>query len=192
MFNRLGTMRIADRKFKVIDATLTGRIGHESPVEWFLEVVTKEARYEGETRAPRAYLERCPSNACSMGQFLASPIVIESGADFCGHRILPDSRLCCLYLFEHDYLDDNLIRLARQRGNRLRLVWTATGGFADDGGRVDVKIEARVDFLGITTESPDQEEARKILLANFDLRDFHYVAPAGERVGFFAPLPGKW
>lgn len=194
MSKMLGTLCIKNREFGVTDATLSGKIRRSGPVEWFLEVVTEKKEVAGEFWSPVAYIEQYPSEARSMEDFIASPIVIKSGADFCGHTLMPGGRLCCLHVFEDNYLDRNHIKFERARGNRLKMVWSAKCAVhhKEYGGNLDLQIETLVDFLGFSLDAEAKEEASTLLAKRFEPQGLSFHIEPGREGSYFLPVQGKW
>ena len=55
MAKNYGSLQIKDRVFEVKDAILSGKLKRSGPIEWFLQVDAKEAKYGGILWSPRAY-----------------------------------------------------------------------------------------------------------------------------------------
>ena len=89
MDSNLGFLRIKDLSFEVSESTLRGRIDTTGEVYWSINVETQGMVRAGEMWSRRAYLEEYRSPARSMNEFLASPILIESGSDADRRPILP-------------------------------------------------------------------------------------------------------
>lgn len=190
MPDKLGTLGIAEHTFTVIDATFSGKLARTGPMEWFIEVNTEEKECEGELCSPRAYLERYPSKARSMADFIASPIIIEDGAAFCDHHILPACRLCCLYVFEHNYLEGNHIQFKKGIRSGFKLSWTAKCAahwMTEQGEMLDVKIKTDVDFLGLWLEADNERDSKKLLANNFEVKGLKFHKEPAQEGSYFLP-----
>jgi|GEM_PF-4595615 len=195
MSKKLGTLSIKNREFQVTDATLSGKIRRSGPVEWFLEVVTEKKEVGGEFWSPAAYIEQYPSEARSMEDFIASPIIIKSGAEFCGYTLSPGCRLCCLHVFEDTYLDRNHIQFERSRGNRLKMIWSAKCAVhrnKEYGSNLDLRIETLVNFLGFSLDAEVKEEASTLLANKFEPKGLSFHIEPGREGSYFLPVQGKW
>jgi hypothetical protein len=193
--SQFGILQIKDRRFNVTDATLSGKLTSSGPIEWFLEVETDGREHDEDLWDPKAYIEKYPAAVRSMDQFVTAGIAIKDGAEFCEHTILPGHRLCCLYVLEHDYLDDNQLQFKKAGGNQLKMIWTAKCAVywvTDHGEKLDVRIESLVDFLGFSVDAEEEGEARKLLTAKFEPRGFEFHTEPGRKGSFFLPIPGEW
>jgi hypothetical protein len=192
-----GTLRIKDRDFTVRDATLSGSVHKKRPVEWYLSVRTDKAEVGGELWEPYAYLEQYTTkDASSIDELTERPFVIENGKRFCGNTILPGGPLCCLYVFEHEYLDENRIELRRAKGNQLDMRWTAKCAVHFDkkyGAGLELEIACLVDFLGFTIEAENRDAAARLLAAKeLALPGFRFQARKKGQGPFLLPIAGKW
>ncbi len=55
MAKNYGSLQIKGHVFQVKDAILSGKLKRSGPIEWFLQVDAKEAKYGGILWSPRAY-----------------------------------------------------------------------------------------------------------------------------------------
>jgi hypothetical protein len=187
----LGTLRIKDLCFPVTDATLSGKLYSSKLMEWFLSIETRETQIDNESFSAKAYLEKFPSNAKSMDQFVAEPIVIKDGGEFCDRKILPACRLCCLYVWEHHFLDDNRIQLERW-GTDLKMIWTAkcTVRLNEEyGDNLPMKITTVVEFTGLWLEAENKRAATKLLANVFDDKGFKIHKEPGHEGIYLLPVP---
>src|SRR5262245_6901058 len=107
MASAKSVVRISDLDFRIAEATLGARVPVRGAVEWSLDVVAKERTYLGEDWEPHLYVQRFPSKAKSVDEFLQTGIAIKDAAKFIGRaHVLPGGRLSCLYVFEHTYMND--------------------------------------------------------------------------------------
>src|SRR5260370_36797840 len=84
--------------------------------------------------------------------------VIKSGSNSGRQPIIPGSSISCLYVFEHDYTDQNSVRLSRHLGNRLKLVWEAKCAVhwgKKYGKGLDLLIDTELEFLGFSVDVQD-------------------------------------
>jgi hypothetical protein len=100
-----------------------------------------------------------------------NPIKIDNGKDFCDNKILPGCKLCCLYTVEHEFLDKNIIELKNINNRFFNIKWNAICN-SNVFGKIEIKINDKIEFLGINLGTRTQEEAKKIL--KFDDKDFKY------------------
>jgi hypothetical protein len=165
-----GYLKIKDRTFAVAKAYVCGHVNTEG-LSWSVSVDCEDHDFDGETWSPRAYLESVPWNVRCVEDFKNTPIIIANGATFGDGLILPDSVLCCLYVFEHQFLRDSRTLLQKIAKNQFRMRWTAICDvFFDDEYNVDLplQIETTADFLGLSTWERDESKARSHLARNFD------------------------
>ena len=195
MRKRLGSLRIKDRQFDVKDATLSGRVNASGPIHWSINVETHGASFSRELWEPRAYIEQYRSSARSMDEFLGSPIVIKSGSDSGRQPILPGSSVACLYVFEHDYTNENSIHLTGNSENGLNMVWQAKcvvhwGKKYGEG--LDLHIGTELEFLGFSVDAQDTVLAGGVFARSFQTDGFHLHLEPGHQGYFFLPIPGAW
>lgn len=195
MATNLGTLSIGEHTFRIRDATVSAALPQKGPLEWFVEVVARPAKFGGEAWAPRAYIERYPSKAASMDELLSSPLVIRDGAAFSRNRLFPGSRLCCLYVFEHEHLKQSEVVFEKGRGNRLKLHWTAKCAVHFDreyDDNLDLRIETDAYFLGISIGAATEDQAYAALSRHFDCTGFRYHLERGQPGSYYLPIAGKW
>lgn len=195
MAKKLGTLRIKDREFKVTDAILSGKIRRSGPIEWFLEVDTERTLYEGVGWSPRAFIEQYPSDVHSIDELIANPIVVKNGAAFCGHTIMPGGRLCCLQVFDTEYLDHTRIVFERTSRNRLKITWTAKCAVyrgEEFGANLDLKIETLIDFIGFSLDVTAKQEASDLLAKKFEPSGLYFHIEPGREGSYYLPHPSKW
>jgi hypothetical protein len=164
-------LKIRDRTFAVEKALVCGYVGAENGLSWSVDIGCEGRHFDGETWSPSAYLENVPWGVRCVDDFKQTPIIIPDGETFGDGSILPDSVLCCLYVFEHNFLRDSHTFLQKIAKNQFRIRWTATCDvFFDDEYDVDLPLEIETDavFLGINIQERDEFKARSLLARSFD------------------------
>src|SRR5262249_34523894 len=119
-------LKIKDRTFAVASALVCGYVCAENGLSWTVDIECENRDFGGETWSPRAYLENVPWDVRCIKDFKKTPIIIPDGATFGDGSILPDSVLCCLYVFEHNFLRDSQTFLQKIAQNQFRVRWSAT------------------------------------------------------------------
>jgi hypothetical protein len=169
-------LTINDTAFTVSDATLFGVVNRSGEVGWNVEIVAQDGEFGGASVTPRLYIEKYVASARSMTGLFAGGIQIPSGADFCDHKILPGCKLCCFYLAEHDFLDDNAISFRLEAG-QLHIDRRAKRAGAMFGDIV-VVAEAQLEFLGINLSGLAEDELASKL--KFDRTGLSFYEDGGE------------
>ena len=166
-----GYLKIKDRTFAVADAYVCGYVNAQNGLSWSVNITCEHQDFDGETWSPSAYLESVPWDVRCVEDFKNTPIIIPDGEKFGDGSILPDSVLCCLYVFEHEFLRESHTFLQKIAKNQFRIRWTATCDvFFDDEYNVDLplQIDTTAVFLGLSIRERDESKARSHLARSFD------------------------
>lgn len=164
-------LQIKDRRFEVKDSLVCAFLDEDGRLTWMIDVTSQPKTFDDESWSPRAYLEGVPWDIGNAREMSTTPIVIPDGETFGDGTILPDSMLCCLYVFSHNFLRDSVTHVQKSSANSFTVSWTAKCDvFFDDDYDFDLplEIEAQARFLGITTQVRDEAKARSLLSRSFD------------------------
>jgi hypothetical protein len=164
-------LRIKDFTFDIEKTFLNASITEDAGLTWNLFIDAHPSTVHSQTWSPSAYLEDVPWAVNSIGDMNSTPILIPDGEQLDDGTILPDSRLCCLYVFSHNFLRDSTTCIRQISGDQFNVFWTAICDvFFDDeyGCDLPLEIEARVSFYGIETRHRQECSARDLLAKHFD------------------------
>ncbi|CAI6082637.1 hypothetical protein PAECIP112173_03638 [Paenibacillus sp. JJ-100] len=146
------------------DATLSGIMNSEGVIEWYINLECGSIQLHGHTTTPRIYLERFEWDIQFVGEITNKNIIIENGAHFSNHTILLGNRLCCLYVFEHEFLFDNQISFYL-KDQELHVQWKAHNSNSVEEKYV-IDIDTKIDFLGLNLGNIELADAKEILKFN--------------------------
>ena len=147
---------------RVMDATLSGIVRDGSEIDWSIDVQLGRAMVGDHVVKPRLYIEKAFLDAKSLHALCRRTLVIDRGAAFSGNEILPGRRLCCVYLLEHEFLEDNRISLSRGSSGEMAFSWTAICG-SEAFGKVSFDLHGKIEFLGINLGTGSIDESLKKL-----------------------------
>ena len=164
-------LRIKDFTFDIEKAFLNAFIREDVGLTWNLSIDAHRSTVQSEIWSPIAYLEDVPWAVNSFCDMNSTPIVIPDGEQLGDGTILPDSTLCCLYVFSHNFLRDSTTFIRQISDDQFKVSWTATCDvFFDDeyGCDLPLEIEACVTFSGFETRHRQEFTARELLAKHFD------------------------
>ncbi len=169
---------INEKKVKVSDATLSGAAINDGSIEWSINVEIEELDWNGHYMNPRIYLQRYVWDVKNIKDIYNTPIVVKSDSEFSGNdMLLPDSKLCCIYTFEHDFLDNNEIVFYKNLQGNTYINWTAScNTFGIE--QLKIHIDTRVEFLGLNLGQMSEEHAKRII--KFDLDGLYFYKENNE------------
>lgn len=141
---------------EITDATISGFMRSDGIVEWDINIECGTIDVDGHESMPRLYIEKLKWDIHSIEELLNKSISINDGSEFCNNMILPGVPLCCLYVFEHDYINGNEINFYSEE-DELYIKWS---GHSEE---YEVNLDTSIEFLGINLGDIEVEDAKKLL-----------------------------
>ncbi|MBP1963274.1 hypothetical protein [Paenibacillus aceris] len=167
---------INSKTIEVLDATLSGVMNHDGFIEWYINIDCDSAEFDGINTSPRIYLERYEWGISCIEEITNKEINIEKGSSLSNDNMFPGESLCCLYAFEHQFLDENQISFYL-KSEDLYISWKAKNS-NNYPERFEVDVDTKIDFLGINLgETKDSETAKKLI--RFDTSGLDYYKEEG-------------
>ncbi|MFC5452333.1 hypothetical protein [Paenibacillus aestuarii] len=141
---------INSKEIEVLDATLSGVMNNDGVIEWYINIDCGTTYFDGISTKPRLYLERFEWGITCIKEILTSKIIIEEGSRLSNNTMLPGERLCCLYAFEHQFLN--------YKNGDLHVTWRAMNSniYPD---KFKIEMDTKIDFLGFNLGEIDLESA---------------------------------
>jgi hypothetical protein len=167
---------INSKTIEVLDATLSGVMNHEGCIEWYINIDCDSAEIDGINTSPGIYLERFEWGINCIEEITNKEINIEKGSSLSNDNLFPGESLCCLYVFEHQFLDENQISFYLKETD-LYVNWKAKNS-NKYSKRFEVDIDTKIEFLGINLgEAKDSEIVKKLI--KFDTSGLDYYQEDG-------------
>jgi hypothetical protein len=151
---------------EIADATISGFMQPDGSVLWDINIRCEEVEDDGISVNPRLYIEKLKWDVRSIKDFINHPILINDGAEFCNNRIMPGVPLCCLYVFEHDFINENKIHFYKEDDD-LYIKWSG------HNKEYEVNLDTSIEFLGINLGDIKINDARNLLKFNSERLSFY-------------------
>lgn len=194
-----GYLKIKDRRWKkwdVIQGSFSMFIEKSGQLMWNFDIETDEKEFDDNIWQPRVYIENYPIAMAERIPFpagiLNKKLEISRGSEHSDH-LLPGGHNACLYVFEHEWLDQVKITLLGRRGPLFDMDLTAKCalGWHEDSINLDMRIIAPICFQGIWLQERDESKARRILEKHFEQDQMRFILGEDGKHGAFIipPVP---